>query len=444
MAVISSKQVEKILKDGAGRDHSIGAGLYLRVKKAKKGTDGPHGGAVWIVKRSRTTPTGRQQISRSIGELPEVDLHDARAIAERVIDAFECGVDPDQVLARSEAVGDDKHDLPTETGFVFATADSTFDELARMTFNNESKKLRSDKYKKQWWNSLEKPLKKLGHMPVADITPAHIGEVLYKDWNRTPDSARKLAQRLAKVFEFARGVGAISHDMPSPVAAAKVALGPQTDQVEHHKSLPYQDAPAFYARLSERPAISALALRWIMITATRSNETRGMLWDEVDVENRIWTIPPARMKTARVGSDKTHTVFLSQTHLDLLDELRGITGGKGLVFPNTNGKVMSDDVFRALFRRMGCTVSDREGAQLNVTAHGFRTTFRTWVEECTALDTRSAEQILSHSVGNAVEMAYQRNAKRSVLMRQMLALWCDYLLGKVTVAELHERFFPDD
>jgi hypothetical protein len=282
MAVVSTRQVEKILKDGAGKDHPVGDGLYLRVRRAKKGMTGPHGGAVWIVKRSRTTPSGRQQISRTIGEWPEVDLHQARGIAEAVVEAFDRGVDPEQVLGKPEEMDDDKHDLPIETGFAFATPDSTFEEVAAMAFNCTSKTLRSDKYKKQWWSSLEKPLKKLGHMPVADITPAHIGEVLYRDWNRTPESARRLAQRLGKIFDFARGVGAISHNTPSPVAAAKVALGPQTDQVEHHKSLPYRDAPAFYARLSDRPAISALALRWIMITATRSNETRGMLWEEVD------------------------------------------------------------------------------------------------------------------------------------------------------------------
>ena len=193
--------------------------------------------------------------------------------------------------------------------------------------------------------------------------------------------------------------------------------------VRHHAALPYAELPSFYARLTERSAPGALALRFLILTAARSNEVRGMRWGEVDWDAGVWTVPAARMK---VGTE--HRVPLSGPAVTLLREQAVLqVAGPGrdavgeealgekaineaatstdpapaaLVFPNASGTgPMSDGVWRALFRRMGCP---------EITAHGFRSTFRDSCGEETTHPRELAEHALAHEVGNAVERAYRR------------------------------------
>ncbi|GIT88479.1 hypothetical protein ROBYS_34950 [Roseobacter sp. OBYS 0001] len=152
------------------------------------------------------------------------------------------------------------------------------------------------------------------------------------------------------------------------------------------------------ADLTEREAIAALCLRFIILTAARSGEARMAAWNEIDLEDRTWIIPAQRMK-----ADEEHRVPLSYQAVAILREVQGLDGN--LVFPSPQsatlgiGKPLSVNAFRPLFQRM-----KREG----LTAHGFRSSFRDWCAEKAHADRQLAEAALAHRVGG-VEGAYFRS-----------------------------------
>ena len=158
-----------------------------------------------------------------------------------------------------------------------------------------------------------------------------------------------------------------------------------------------------------------LALRFTVLTAVRSGETRGATWSEIDLEARTWTISASRMKG---GAE--HRVPLSDAAMDVLAQawaLREDDGG--LVFPGrTAGRHLSDMTLTKVLRTTG--LAER------ATVHGFRSSFRDWAAERTSASHATMELSLAHHVGNAVERAYAR----SDLLEQRRALveaWADYI-----------------
>ena len=204
MSIDTEKDIEKILRLGEYRDFPAGGGLYLRIKPPKKNSNAEHGPAVWVVKRSVRRPGGkRDQISRTLGGWPEIYVIDAKVARRDIVEVFERGVDPSEIITRPKG----KDALPPN-GYITLSARSTFQEVAERTFKNVKRTLRSEKYQRQWWNGLSKAMDAFGNRPIRDVTPDDIGRLLYRDWSRTPESSRRLAQRLEKIFELARGAGA--------------------------------------------------------------------------------------------------------------------------------------------------------------------------------------------------------------------------------------------
>ncbi|MEO9655498.1 tyrosine-type recombinase/integrase [Marinomonas sp.] len=119
---------------------------------------------------------------------------------------------------------------------------------------------------------------------------------------------------------------------------------------KHHAALPYAEIADFMKELSKRPGLSARALEFSILTVARSGEVRGATWDEIDFDNKIWTIPAARMKAR-----KEHRVPLSTGAIKILQELPRVASGN-LVFPGQQGKQMSDITLTAVLKRM-----DRKG-----------------------------------------------------------------------------------
>jgi integrase len=181
-------------------------------------------------------------------------------------------------------------------------------------------------------------------------------------------------------------------------------------KVKHHPALPYSEMPTFISRLRTYSSITARALEFLVLTNTRTNETLKATWDEIDLERRLWIIPGPRMK-----ADKEHRVPLSSRAVELLSELAEIRRSE-YVFPGMKlGRPLSQMALLMLLRRMGYE-------QGTVTAHGFRSTFKDWVSECTNLSMEASEIALSHKVANAVEAAYRRGdmfEKR----REMMEAW---------------------
>ena len=170
------------------------------------------------------------------------------------------------------------------------------------------------------------------------------------------------------------------------------------------------------AALAAGQSTSALALRWIILTACRSGEGRGARWSEIDLAERVWTIPGARTKTAA-----THRVPLTPAALDILETMKPLASGPdSLVFPGgREGAPLSDvSVTKALRKH------DPQS-----TVHGMRSAFRDFAGEATNFPREVAEGSLAHVIGDATERAYRRGdalEKR----RALLEAWAAYLANR--------------
>lgn len=162
--------------------------------------------------------------------------------------------------------------------------------------------------------------------------------------------------------------------------------------MRHFAALPWRETPKFMTALRQREGVAARALEFAVLTGARSGEVRGMRWDEVDGD--VWTVPADRMKTRR-----EHRVPLSPRARAILDELPR-PDGAGLVFPGKRtGRPLSDMTLGAVLKRMG---------RDDLTAHGFRSTFRDWSAEKTSFPGEVCEQALAHTLADKVEAAYWR------------------------------------
>jgi integrase len=189
-------------------------------------------------------------------------------------------------------------------------------------------------------------------------------------------------------------------------------------------ALPYVELPAFLASLREQEGIAARALEFLILTAARTGEVVGAQWNEIDLLDKTWTLPASRMKAHR-----EHRVPLSPRVLAILEEMQAARIGDAdndFVFPG--GKAasgLSNMAFLMLLRRMG---------RSDLTAHGFRATFKTWASERTSFQNEIVEAALAHVIGGKVEQAYRRGdlfEKRRRLMQQ----WATFC----TTASAQER-----
>jgi integrase len=176
--------------------------------------------------------------------------------------------------------------------------------------------------------------------------------------------------------------------------------------------------PEFVARLRQKQTITARALEFLILTAARSAEVTGMLWNEVDLHKRVWTIPGSRMKSGR-----EHRVPLSDRAVAILSDLKQLPGNPH-VFPGGNLGRLGPMALLASLARMQDGATQDGAAQSAVTVHGFRSSFRTWAAERTNYPREICEVALAHRVGDETERAYQRGDlldKRRQLMERWSA-----------------------
>jgi integrase len=173
--------------------------------------------------------------------------------------------------------------------------------------------------------------------------------------------------------------------------------------------------------LERRESIGARALKFTILTATRTGEVIGATWDEIDLDNATWTIPAPRTKARR-----EHRVPLSPAVIDLLQSLPR-EGGNPFVF--IGGKANGGLSHLPMLGVLGTM------GRADITVHGFRSTFRDWAAEMTAYPNHVVERALAHAVGNAVERAYRRSDlfdKRRKLMED----WARYCTSPPAAGEV--------
>ena len=323
-----------------------------------------------------------------LGGFPDVPLALARKKAREVREAVQQGRDPiaERAAARSA--------LAAQRG-----AEITFDECAEKFISAKSAEWKNAKHVAQWSATLTtyaSPV--VGTMQVRDIELSHIVKILEKDdfWTTKTETASRVRGRIEAVLDWATVRGYRKGENPARWKGHldKVLAAPKKVQkVEHHAALPVDEIGAFMRDLREREGIAARALEVLILTAARSGEVRGMTWGEINLDEAVWIVPAERMKAKR-----EHRVPLSVRVIEVLRSLPVVAGE--LVFPGMReGSPLSDMTLTAVLKRMG---------RADLTAHGFRSSFRDWAAERTNYPREVAEMALAHTIGDKVEAAYRR------------------------------------
>ncbi|MEO0792516.1 MAG: integrase arm-type DNA-binding domain-containing protein [Pseudomonadota bacterium] len=370
----------------AGR-HSDGRGLMLVVK--------PSGSKSWVL---RYQLKGRRR-DMGLGPYPEVTLARAR---EKTLEARRHIVDGSAPLSLR----------PT----IMLTFRGAADELI------ESKRSgwRNAKHAAQRVSTLQTYVyPALGSLDVNTITTQHVLSVLKSIWKEKPETASRVRQRIEAVLDYAAAKGVRVGQNPARWRGHLENLLPKPSSVravEHHPALDWREISDFMKALAQRDGVSARTLEVTILTAARSGEVRGMRWREIDLALQVWTIPAERTK-----AKKEHRVPLTAHVIELLGQR---SHDDALTFPSpTNAKQpLSDMTLTAVLRKVG---------RVEITVHGFRSTFRDWAGETTASPREVIESALAHRLKDKAEAAYARGdlfTKR----RELMAAWESYALGAAT------------
>ena len=374
MPRLTTKFVEAIAKPG--RYHDGAAGLYLSVKE--------RAGRIRKSYLQRITIHGKRA-EIGLGSVRWTTPSEARAAALASWKIARTGGDPRQGAKP----------VPT-----FADGLDAVLAIQAPTWRNP-------KSEPQWRASLRDYAGALMPKPVDRIGPADVLAVVGPVWNAKRETARRVKQRIGRVMEWAVAEGLRTDN---PVSAIAAALPKNGNHREHFRALPYERVGGALAavRATRAWAGTKLALEFLVLTAARSGEVRGMRRGEVDGD--VWTVPASRMKSGRA-----HRVPLSARALAVLDEARELGAGD-LVFPSVTGRAMSDSTLSKLLKENAI-----EG-----TPHGMRSAFRDFASERTNTPHAVMEAALAHAIPNKAEAAYARSDlldKRRTLMDA----WARYL-----------------
>ena len=384
----------------------------VRIAGPGRHSDGTVKGLMLVVRDSATRSwvlryqIGGRRRDMGLGPYPEVGLAEAR---ERALDAR-------RLLKR------DGRDPLAERG---RAKIKTFKEAAEALIESKRSGWRNAKHAAQWGSTLGTyAYPKLGALDVKVVDTTAVLDVLRPIWASKTETASRLRQRIEAVLDYATAIKVRSGDNPARWRGHLDHLLPKPSSVravKHHAALDWRKAPTFILELTKRRSVDARALAFAVLTAARSGEVRGMTWGELDLADRVWTVPAGRIKAGR-----EHRVPLEAAAIALLGEP---DEADQLVFPSPMkpGKPLSDATLGAVIDRMG----------YSATAHGFRSTFRDWAGESTTHPQEVIEAALAHRLKDKAEAAYARGdlfQKRRRLMQD----WSDYLASApATVLELN-------
>jgi integrase len=370
--------------------HADGGGLYLQVVGS---------GRSWIF---RYQIAGKRR-DMGLGSTRIVGLSEARRMAHECRRLLFEGIDPlDRKHGQRAAAAAERAKMVT-----FADAAEQYIAAHRVGW-------RGSRQANQWRHSMTTyayPI--IGNLPVQTIDVALVLKAIEPIWTEKPETASRVRSRIEAVLDWAAARGYRTGDNPARWKGHLENLLPKRSKVrkvEHLTALPYSAIGTFMAELRGQDGTASRALEFSILTASRRAEVVGARWDEIDLKERLWTVPAARMK-----ANRQHRVPLTDAVIAILD---GMPRKSDYVFAGKNGTKPIGQV--SLWRAL-------QAIRPNVTAHGFRSTFRDWAAERTNFPREVAELALAHSVGSEVERAYQRGdmfAKRAQIM-DAWARFCD-------------------
>lgn len=412
-----------------GRLH-VGGGLYLDRRKP-----GPSSG-VWAF---RYRLPGQPSRELGLGPVASVSLADARTAAAEARAKVAVGRDPiaERNAARAAAAA----------AALASSAPRTFRAVADTFLVERGECLgRNAHHRHEWGSSLARYAHPVfGATAVAEVTRQQVAAALRPIWSTKPETAKRTRQRIARVLDYAKAQGWRTGENPAELRGGLTdLLGKRNGTVEHHPHLPPRRLPAFLAALAGHPGMSALALRFLILTAARTGEVVKARWGEVDWEGRGWNRPAGHMK-----GGEPHRVPLSDAAVATLAAAYQSATGQPLpsapaaaaaqlrllaALPVFSGRArrvpLSNMAMAMLVRGMNEGEPDalppwRADDGRPVVVHGFRGSFRTWAGE-RGVPWDVAESALAHRLGNAVAAAYHHtdHFERRVPLMVQWAEWC--------------------
>lgn len=381
--------------------HFVGhvAGLALRVSDT--------GARSWILR----IMVGGKRCDIGLGAYPSIGLSVAKDLALGMRQQVKNGINP----LEAKRVAQSRLRLEQASFMSFKQAAEGYISAHRTGWKNP-------KHAAQWESTLNTyayPV--IGNLHVKDVAVDHVLKVLEPIWVEKTETASRLRGRVEAILDWAKVRGSRTGENPARwkgnleyLLQAKDNISP----VKHHKALDWKDCPEFVQKLRAVEGMSARALELCILTNCRSGEVRGALWSEIDLGRAVWVIPAHRMK-----KKKEHRVPLSPSALALLKNVG--QQDDGLVFSGDTGKPLTDMALLMVLRRM----------QVDVTVHGFRSTFRDWAGETTAFPREVIEHAMAHNLKDKSEAAYARGdlfTKRAALMKA----WSEYLKNTSSMGEV--------
>lgn len=396
---LTVKQVSAISQVGI---HSDGGGLYLRIRPS--GRSWFFIGTLKAEGKLRVKGTGKgERIELGLGSVLDVSLAKARERAAEIRAMLIDGIDPRVERAKTKI-----QEKPVVT----------FGTFAMEMLDDIEDGFKNPKHRQQWRNTLKTYAQPLFDVPIDAVTTEQILAILQPIWLSKAETASRLRGRIERVLDAAKVKGLRSGENPARGRGHLDLLLPKRSKtsVKHHPALPFAQIATFMVSLRQRPAIAARALEFTILTAARSGEARGTAWGEIDLENKIWTVPADRMKAQflhQVPLSDAAVAVLKAVHEDGLKPT-------DFVFPAPRGGSLSDMALSQLLKRM-----DRA----DITVHGFRSTFRDWAGEMTQFGREEVEMALAHTVASSVERAYRRG-RALEKRRDLMAAWAKYCAGE--------------
>ena len=386
---LSAVEVRSIARKGMYHD---GGGLYLQVSAS--------GAKSWIL---RFMLAGRAR-AMGLGPLQAIPLAEARKRAAECRRMRVDGIDPIAARGAQRA----QRRLEAATAMTFKQCAGAYIEAHKAGWKNP-------KHAAQWPSTLATYVYPVfGGLPVQAVDVGLVMKVLEPIWVEKSETASRLRGRIESILDWATTRGYRQGENPARWRGHLENLLPKKSKVrrvKHHPALPYDEIAGFVAELRAQEGVAASALEFLILTAARTGEVIGARWDEVDLAEKIWVVPAERMKAGR-----EHRVPLSAAAATVLKRINEIHEGDNVFPGGKRGMPLSNMAMLALLRRMG---------RGDLTAHGFRSSFRDWAAERTNFPHEVAEMALAHTVGDKVEAAYRRGdlfQKR----RQIMEAWARF------------------
>ena len=369
---LTAKAVHAAKPEAKAYKLTDGAGLYLFISTT--------GTKVW---RANYSENGKQK-TITFGQFPEMGLAEARLAN----------------MNRKQAAIDEIKRVPT------------FEEVARRWLEIKLPDLSNEKHKKQIPSTLEEYVfPTIGVKPINEISRTELVNVVQK-LSHIPETSHRVAGRIRMIFDYAQDIGVIE----THGAAGLTRVLPSRKVKKPMASIPTSEVGVLMAAIEtyEEP-VTRLALKFIAHTFVRSTELRGMLWLEINFDEKVWVIPEDRMKL-RIP----HVVPLTPQAIKILEELKQYSTGTGVVIesPLRPGHTVSENTMLFALYRLGY--------RGKMTVHGFRALASTVLNQQPQFHADVIERQLSHQEKDEVRAAYHR-AEYLPQRRELMQWWSDWL-----------------